>query len=346
MPRNHDTHGHCKVLPVTRRCCSCACAKVYICPRDARSAFKPALLSLPQQVTPRSEPLAASAAQPDPSPPPPRTAMSSWLPGDPLLTKLVQHPVAFAAIAVASLAAAFVCLPRAGALLRRASVQLGFSKNLSTKINTFKTQHAKNMKEAEHNPSYAFSIIHSPSLVSASHRIAVGILPNDHLLADVKRALCKADDGAPRHLAVVSVVEQFELDSEFDYTLAPPCPNPARALVSRPCRSSSGQQQHFKSFASSGSGYKERSMFPSDDYCAVSLPVLHKAADQLQRYLGDGLAVYVHCKSGKGRSACAVCAYLMKHQVTRDGSCVLLFALHIDLVSRGLTATKLLQQSR
>ena len=157
--------------------------------------------------------------------------MSSWLPGDPLLTKVAEHPLAFAAIAVASLAAAYVCLPRIGALLRRASVQLGFSKNLATKINTYKTQHAKNMKEAEHNPPYAFSVIHSPSLASAAHRIAVGILPNDVLLAEVKRTLCKADDGSSRQLAVLSVVEQFELDAEFDYTLDHPCPSPTRGPV-------------------------------------------------------------------------------------------------------------------
>jgi hypothetical protein len=57
------------------------------------------------------------------------------------------------------------------------------------------------------------------------------------------------------------------------------------------CRSASGQQKHFKSFASSAGGYKERSIHPCDDYCAVPLPVLHRAADQLQRYLADGLAV-------------------------------------------------------
>lgn len=58
------------------------------------------------------------------------------------------------------------------------------------------------------------------------------------------------------------------------------------------CRLASGEQKRFKSFASTG-GCKERSIFPCDDYCAVPLAVLHQAADQLQRYLGGGMAVCV-----------------------------------------------------
>lgn len=280
--------------------------------------------------------------------------MSSWIPGDPIMTQLVENPVALAAIAVASLAAAYVFLPRVSALWRTVSVKLGLSKSSQDKVYTFMNQHAKNMREAEKEPSYAFSIIESPVLASAAHSIAVGILPNDSLLADVKRSkLTKAADGSVRPLAVLSVVEQFELDTQFDYTfvpaapsnlahdalppaflhdaaLNPPCvrinsPLSTRAPLAHACgRSLSGQQQRFKSFASSASAgaFKQRSLFPCDDYCAVPLPVLHQAADQLHRYLSDGMAVYVHCKSGKGRSACAVCAYLMKHQVSCDTQCV------------------------
>jgi hypothetical protein len=145
--------------------------------------------------------------------------MSSWIPGDPLVSKIVEHPILFAAVAVASLAASYVILPRIGALWRSAAVRLGLSSQLSDKVCTFITQHSKNMQEAEKNPSYAFSIINSPVLAAKSHRIAVGILPDDDLLADVKRSsLTKGDGGAARQLAVLSVVEQFELDTEFDFT--------------------------------------------------------------------------------------------------------------------------------
>jgi hypothetical protein len=215
------------------------------------------------------------------------------------MSKLAEHPAAFAAVVVVSLAAAYVCLPRVGALLRGAAVKLGLSNNSADKVHTFIRQHSKNMLEAEKDPSYAFSIINCPVLAAASHCVAVGILPNDSLLADVKRSsLTKAADGSVRQLAVLSVVEQFELDTEFDYTCASALQS--RALTSSAyCfdRSASGQQQHFKSFTSSAGGYKQRSVFPCDDYCAVPLPVLHRAADQLRRYLADGLAVYAPSNS-------------------------------------------------
>jgi hypothetical protein len=64
--------------------------------------------------------------------------------------------------------------------------------------------------------------------------------------------------------------------------------HPIRALSRS---SASGQHKRFKSFATNAGSYKERCIHPCDDYCAVPLPVLHRAADQLQRYLADGLAV-------------------------------------------------------
>jgi hypothetical protein len=212
------------------------------------------------------------------------------MPGDPLMTKLAEHPAAFAAAAVVSLAAAYVCLPRVGALLRSFAVRLGLSKSSADKVQTFIRQHSKNMLEAEKDPSYAFSIISCPAL--SSHSVAVGILPDDSLIAHVKRSsLTRAADTSVRQLAVLSVVEQFELDTEFDYTCAAPPPRARTPSAHSHGRSASGQQKHFKSFISSSGGYKERSVFPCDDYCAVPLPVLHRAADQLHRYLSDGLAV-------------------------------------------------------
>jgi hypothetical protein len=144
--------------------------------------------------------------------------MSSWMPGDPIVSGIVEHPIVFAAVAVTSFAAAYVILPRVSVLWRSVVVRLGLSSQLNDKICTFITQHSKNMQEAEKNPSYAFSIINSPALVANSHRIAVGILPDDSLLADIKRSsLTKGENGAVRQLAVLSVVEQFELDTEFDF---------------------------------------------------------------------------------------------------------------------------------
>ncbi len=94
------------------------------------------------------------------------------------------------------------------------------------------------------------------------------------------------------------------LASSRQTTQSAPCSNQlsvfvfyAFALPPQPstfCRSASGEQKRFKSFASTG-GCKERSIFPCDDYCAVPLAVLHQATDRLQRYLGGGLAVCAAC---------------------------------------------------
>jgi hypothetical protein len=225
--------------------------------------------------------------------------MSSWMPGDPLVSKLVQHPVVFAAVAVVSCAAALAILPRVSALWRSARVRLGLSNGLNDKVFTFMSQHAKNMQEAERNPSYAFSVIACPALLAGAHRVAVGILPDDSLLADIKRSdlcvpwlpavcfcnimqvqarrrRCKAPGraicgGAVRARHGV----RLHVRARLMCSRSPPCPSSSP----RPCCSSaSGQQKHFKSFAG---GCKARSIHPCDDYCAVPLQVLHRAADQL-----------------------------------------------------------------
>jgi hypothetical protein len=158
------------------------------------------------------------------------------------MSKIVEHPVAFAALSATSLVVAYMLCPRVVALWRSVSVMLGLSNKPKDKIFTYITQHSKNMLEAEKNRSYAFSLITCPALISGSHRVAVGILPNDSLLADIRgSSLCKGQDGASRQLAVLSVVEQFELDTEFDYVLVfsqplpiPLSPNPSSPNPSSP----------------------------------------------------------------------------------------------------------------
>jgi hypothetical protein len=162
------------------------------------------------------------------------------------MSKIVEHPVAFAALSATSLVVAYMLCPRVVALWRSVSVMLGLSNKPKDKIFTYITQHSKNMLEAEKNRSYAFSLITCPALISGSHRVAVGILPNDSLLADIRgSSLCKGQDGASRQLAVLSVVEQFELDTEFDYVLVfsqplpiPLSPNPSSPNPSSPNPSS------------------------------------------------------------------------------------------------------------
>lgn len=90
---------------------------------------------------------------------------------------------------------------------------------------------------------------------------------------------------------VVSVVENFEINSN---TLA-------------------GQ-------ALNGDEWKrqdvEHGLFPSPDFYPPSFDLMNSAADFMAEHFRNrkGGVVYVHCKSGMGRSASVVIAYLMKHK--------------------------------
>ena len=59
-----------------------------------------------------------------------------------------------------------------------------------------------------------------------------------------------------------------------------------------------------------GVGHK---LIESADFVAVTIDNLECAADTIAKQLEEG-SVYVHCKAGRGRSAMAVVAYLVKHR--------------------------------
>ena len=94
---------------------------------------------------------------------------------------------------------------------------------------------------------------------------------------------------ALRVKAVLSINELFELQS---HTLFGP-------LVSS------------SQWASQGVHHKQIS---SPDFFPPSFDVLEKGASYVNYHLSEGRAVYVHCKSGIGRSASVVVAYLMKYK--------------------------------
>lgn len=54
-------------------------------------------------------------------------------------------------------------------------------------------------------------------------------------------------------------------------------------------------------------------LIEASDYGPLTIEQLDKAADQINDALKTG-SVYVHCKAGRGRSAMAVIAYLIKHR--------------------------------
>lgn len=55
-------------------------------------------------------------------------------------------------------------------------------------------------------------------------------------------------------------------------------------------------------------------ILPSRDFLPPSFEVLDKGADYINRQVSEGKKVYCHCKSGMGRSASVVIAYLMKYR--------------------------------
>lgn len=52
----------------------------------------------------------------------------------------------------------------------------------------------------------------------------------------------------------------------------------------------------------------------SPDFSPPSFQVLEKGADYINQHIVQRRNVYVHCKSGKGRSASVVCAYFIKYK--------------------------------
>jgi atypical dual specificity phosphatase len=66
----------------------------------------------------------------------------------------------------------------------------------------------------------------------------------------------------------------------------------------------------------------------SADYYPPSPQLLDQGADFINEQLTEGKKVYVHCKSGVGRSACMVCAYFIKYK-RMDAD-----AAHQDLISK------------
>jgi atypical dual specificity phosphatase len=89
--------------------------------------------------------------------------------------------------------------------------------------------------------------------------------------------------------AVLSIVKQFELQSQ--------------TLVGSPVSALQWQNAGV-----------EQLVVESPDFFPPSFAVLDAGANFLNKHLSEGRKCYCHCKSGKGRSASAVIAYLMKYR--------------------------------
>eukprot|EP01039_Chlorochromonas_danica_P005029 gene5030-5521_t len=88
---------------------------------------------------------------------------------------------------------------------------------------------------------------------------------------------------------ILSVVEPFEIETE--------------TLMGRPVLPSEWKALGI-----------DHIVLSSQDFLPPSHDVLDRGAEVLDRYLANGHRVYVHCKSGRGRSASVIAAYLFKYQ--------------------------------
>jgi len=55
-------------------------------------------------------------------------------------------------------------------------------------------------------------------------------------------------------------------------------------------------------------------VLPSPDFTPPACKLLDQGANYIEKYISRKQNVYVHCKSGKGRSASMICAYFMKYR--------------------------------
>ena len=58
----------------------------------------------------------------------------------------------------------------------------------------------------------------------------------------------------------------------------------------------------------------EQLVLSSPDFTPPSYKVLDQGANYIEKYISRKQNVYVHCKSGKGRSASMICAYFIKYR--------------------------------
>lgn len=221
-------------------------------------------------------------------------------------------------------------------------IEAGISSfDYATRKAHFHKKAASNLKKITKDPSYAFSEIHfgrqnmnrflgenhkgiprNPTLkVDLSSKtgeghIFLGILPNTKIINDVKGK-------SSRPLSVLSIVEKFEL-MPFKYRMKDSQGNiVTKTFNSFSKKNVDGAWEHIR----------------SPDYHPVPGGLLDQGADFINLQIRQGKSVYVHCKSGKGRSASMVAAYLMKHKnLSADQAIALIYSQrnHVSIAKTGI----------
>ncbi|MFK7824822.1 MAG: dual specificity protein phosphatase family protein [Oligoflexales bacterium] len=197
----------------------------------------------------------------------------------------------------------------------------------------FQKKAVSNMNKIQKDDSYSFTEIKFDSNILRSKlqryrgnsrgandgKIFLGILPDKKIIDQVKSA-----SGSQRELSVLSVVENFELRSPFQYKVRN--------------RDGSIEIKQFKAFT------KENidgawAHIRSPDYRPVPGGLIDQGADFIHSQISRGRNVFVHCKSGKGRSATMVAAYLIKYRnLSADEAITLVHSQrrHVSIAKTGL----------
>jgi hypothetical protein len=197
--------------------------------------------------------------------------------------------------------------------MEQMAVMTGLSKDIKLKRKVYIAQHTKNLLKKDTPGSFYTEITGKNGGWGASGkgRLILGGHPDEGTLRNAADKMgVKYED-----MSIFAVVEkEFEFDS-FPYV------------------DGSGKQQTFQSYGSydsasskvtapQGGAFKNTSV---PDYRAVDLDEIDVGADWIKAQMDAGKVTYVHCKSGKGRSATMVAAYLMKYEgYSLDGAVALI----------------------
>ncbi|NRA46567.1 MAG: dual specificity protein phosphatase family protein [Oligoflexales bacterium] len=196
----------------------------------------------------------------------------------------------------------------------------------------FQKKAAFNMKKIQTDETYAFTEIkfdattmnrslsghHGKPSLKGEGKIVLGILPDDDLLKQAQKAL-----GGGK-TSVLSAVEGFELKSPFQYKV----------------KNSDGsiETRSFKAFNKDNlDGAWAHIRTP--DYRPVPGGLIDQGADFIHSQIKQGHNVFVHCKSGKGRSATMVAAYLIKYRnLSADEAIQLVYnqRKHVSIAKTGI----------
>jgi len=164
------------------------------------------------------------------------------------------------------------------------------------------SQHLKNLKKYHDQWDKSYTEIVIPDSVGAPEgSLFLGIQPSNQVMEAFKASEAGLKG---RPLSVLSVQEDFEF-IPFDYEID------GQKYTHRAYRYFENDQIIDQS---ASLGINHSLIISSADYRAVEIPKILQGTRYIQDQVSLGHDVYIHCKSGKGRSATMLAAWLMQYR--------------------------------